>query len=242
MCIAFQKWKAGMCWRKPFSQIQCWGKLRVWCVNPGGQLSPTQLAHHPPVGWGRESEGQKWEKLMGWRAKCLIWVQRKRENNQKKKKKKDVMPEAILTASWLLNLYNLHPLFHTLSIRLTSHTIQHILVSHQHPSRSLIYTQVSFLQSLSHPTKTSRSHVQSVAASARHLPQEKSAGHQGRTLGTTSTEFNRIQPHMQKISRSLMESLDTTQICMDMLGKMKKTTETDAQDMHRALNKVSPLC
>ncbi|XP_066851309.1 uncharacterized protein [Anser cygnoides] len=91
----------------------------------------------------------------------------------------------------------------------------------------------------------SRSNIQSVAASATRLPWETAAGHEGRTFVSTSSEFSRIQPSvmdMQEISRSLMESLDTREICLDLLGKMNEIKETDAQDLRRALNKVFPIC
>lgn len=41
-------------------------------VNPGRQLN----LHHPltrhPVKWGREMEGEKWEKLIAWDESSLI--------------------------------------------------------------------------------------------------------------------------------------------------------------------------
>lgn len=44
-----------LCQREHASRLMLW-------VKPGRQLSPTQLlGHSATVGWGKESQGQKWE-------------------------------------------------------------------------------------------------------------------------------------------------------------------------------------
>ena len=58
MYIAFTKWKIGISWRKPFSQIRCWRKSYALWVNPSRQLSSTQLLTPScPAGQGGESVG-----------------------------------------------------------------------------------------------------------------------------------------------------------------------------------------
>lgn len=47
----------------------------LWWVDPGQQAAKPQSSHSltpPTVGWGRESEGQKWEKLVNQDKDCLI--------------------------------------------------------------------------------------------------------------------------------------------------------------------------
>ncbi|XP_072711585.1 uncharacterized protein [Ciconia boyciana] len=84
------------------------------------------------------------------------------------------------------------------------------------------------------------------AASARELPQETGEVDQGGNVSAdTSSELLRNQPsitNMEELARSLMESLDITQICLDLLGKLKETQPSTAPVLCGDVKKEHLVC
>ncbi|KAM7119525.1 uncharacterized protein J5F26_003675 [Ciconia maguari] len=84
------------------------------------------------------------------------------------------------------------------------------------------------------------------AASARELPQETGAVDQGGNVSAdTSSELLRNQPsitNMEELARSLMESLDITQICLDLLGELKETQPSTAPVLCGDVKKEHLVC
>ncbi|KAM6270355.1 uncharacterized protein M6G45_002500 [Spheniscus humboldti] len=84
------------------------------------------------------------------------------------------------------------------------------------------------------------------AACARELPRETGdMGQGGNFSADTSSELLRNQPsitNMEELARSLMESLDVTQICLDLLGELKAAQDSGAPTLCKAVRKEYLVC
>lgn len=77
----------------------------------------------------------------------------------------------------------------------------------------------------------------------------KAKGRGGGGLGVWGRTLSRVTPPAPlcaldtvQCPEALMASLDTTEICLDLLTELNKINESDAQHLYRALNKVFPVC
>ena len=84
------------------------------------------------------------------------------------------------------------------------------------------------------------------AASARELPRQTGdTGQGGNCRAASSSQLHRNQPsvaNMEELARSLMESLDIMQICLDLLGKLKIPLQSSAPTLRRAMRKEYRVC
>ncbi|XP_075004077.1 uncharacterized protein LOC142081279 [Calonectris borealis] len=70
-------------------------------------------------------------------------------------------------------------------------------------------------------------------------------GHGGSLSADTSSELLENQPSttdMEELAGSLMESLDITQICLDLLGKLKDSQDSGAPVPHEGIRTEYPVC
>ncbi|XP_019468898.1 uncharacterized protein LOC104910020 isoform X2 [Meleagris gallopavo] len=105
------------------------------------------------------------------------------------------------------------------------------------PTRSSTFSRLR-----SHQKRQHRNRLQRKSASGRSLPRERQ---EGTSSPATNSELPRNSPStssMKDLCRSLMESLDTTQICLSLLAKMEKNNGSSAQRAHEGYRSKYPVC
>lgn len=105
------------------------------------------------------------------------------------------------------------------------------------PTRSSTLSQVR-----SHQKRQHGSRLQRKSASGRSLPQERQKGTSSPAANSELLRNSPSSSSMKDLPRSLMESLDTTQICLSLLAKMEKNNASGAQWEPRGYRSKYPIC
>ncbi|XP_031459775.1 uncharacterized protein LOC116235643 isoform X2 [Phasianus colchicus] len=105
------------------------------------------------------------------------------------------------------------------------------------PTRSSTCSQLR-----SHQKRQHRSRLQSKSASGRSLPQERQEGTSSPAANSGLLRNLPSTSSMEDLSTTLMESLDTTQICLSLLAKMEKNNDSGAQRTRGSYRSKYPVC